>query len=54
MKRVAFYNTYDSTWTLLPLIVIDKSENDEKTGEDLVLGFHFLCFGVTILLKKYD
>ena len=45
---VQFYNTYKSTWTITPMIVLDKST------EVLCLAFHWLCFGVIFRLKKYE
>lgn len=56
-----FYNTYRSTWTILPMIVLDKSKetdfygNEKQNASDvLCLAFHWLCFGVVFTLKKYE
>lgn len=58
---VHFYNTFKSTWTITPLIVIDKSKetdyygNEKQNAQDvLCLAFHWLCFGVVFTLKKYE
>lgn len=56
-----FYNTYASTWTILPMIVIDKSKQTDYYGNEkpnapdiLCLAFHWLCFGVVFTLKVYE
>lgn len=58
---VQFYNTYKSTWTITPMIVLDKSTETDYYGNDkpngaeiLCLAFHWLCFGVVFRLKKYE
>jgi len=56
MKRVAFYYTAKDIWTLIPLIAISMPEKDaeDKIDRQLLLGLHFLCFGVSFIIKKYD
>jgi hypothetical protein len=58
---VSFYNTYKTTWSILPMVVIDKSEEIDYYGNTknngvlvLCLGLHWLCFGVVFTLKKYE
>jgi hypothetical protein len=49
MKRIKFYNTYNSTWTITPLVLIDYEEEEE-----LCLAIHWLCWGIVIILKSYE